>query len=60
VRWQKKAYGAFSPHMLLCGSVEAKDADRPPWLPEERGFTLRGQSTRSNTGMDSFQFYIPS
>ncbi|HEA23642.1 MAG TPA: hypothetical protein ENH87_22395 [Pricia antarctica] len=32
--WQKKAYGAFSRHMLLRGPVEAKDADRPPWLPQ--------------------------
>jgi len=35
VRWLKKACGAFSPHMLLRGPVEAKDADRPPWLPRD-------------------------
>ncbi|HEA23643.1 MAG TPA: hypothetical protein ENH87_22400 [Pricia antarctica] len=34
VRWQKKAYGTFSFHMLLRGPVEAGDADRPPWLPQ--------------------------
>ncbi|HEA23645.1 MAG TPA: hypothetical protein ENH87_22410 [Pricia antarctica] len=51
VRWQKKAYGAFSPHMLLLGPVEAEDAGRPPWLPQENGRRIAGFLSKSNSIM---------
>ena len=57
VRRQKKAYGALSPYMLLRGPVEAKDADRPPWLPHGHGRRIEGFLPKFNIVMTGIWTY---